>query len=171
MTEQKAKRVVWIFTAVVYVAVLSLHYLPAIAEPPSFTKYQPLLNAVINGTCFILLIVSFMAIRNKKVEIHRRLNTTAMVLSAFFLINYVVYHALSGDTQYGGTMKGLYYFVLITHIVLAGISLPMILMAWIRGFFGNIEGHRKLVRFTYPIWLYVTLTGVLVYAFLAPYYS
>ncbi len=94
-----------------------------------------------------------------------------MFLSLIFLLNYVLYHSLSGDTAYGGENKSLYYFILLSHIFLAGISLPMILFSWLRGFYGDVAGHKKLVRFTYPIWLYVTLTGVLVYLFLSPYYG
>ncbi len=130
-----------------------------------------MISALINGSCFLILVTSFIAIRNKNVNLHKRLNTTAMVLSFLFLVNYIVYHYLSGDTKYGGDLVGLYYFTLISHILLAGISLPMILTAWTRGFMGDVKGHRRIVRWTYPIWLYVTLTGVLVYVFLSPYYA
>lgn len=102
---------------------------------------------------------------------HRKLNTVAMVLSVLFLLSYVTNHYFSGDTIYGGDMSGLYYFVLITHVVLAGLSLPMILFSYYYGHLNLVHKHKKLVRFTYPIWLYVAFTGVLIYLFLSPYYG
>jgi putative membrane protein len=171
MTQKTAGRLIWVFTVVVYALVIALHELPGMESNPSWSKYQPLANALLNGSCFVILISSFIAIRRKKVALHKFLNTSAMFLSLVFLLNYVVYHSISGDTQYGGDSRGLYLFILLTHIALAGISLPMILFAWMRGYYNDIVGHRKLVRFTYPIWLYVTLTGVLVYLFLSPYYA
>ena len=170
MTRKTAGKLLWVFTFVVYALVIVLHELPGSESSPDWTIHQPKINALINGTCFLILIFSFIAIKNKAVGIHKKLNTTAMFLSLIFLLNYVLYHSLSGDTAYGGEMKTLYYFILLSHIVLAGISLPMILFSWLRGFYGDVQGHKKLVRFTYPIWLYVTLTGVLVYLFLSPYY-
>jgi len=166
-----AIRSIWAFTAVVYALVISLHYLPEVANRPSFTSFQPLLNAFINGTCFVLLIVSLIAIKNKKVGLHKKLNTTAMLLSVVFLLNYVLYHYLAGDTSYQGDSKTFFYIILASHILLAGLSLPMILIAYYRGLTGDLIAHRRIVRFTYPIWLYVTFTGVLVYVFLAPYYA
>ncbi len=162
---------IWVFTVVVYALVISLHYLPSVENKPSFTSFQPLLNAIINGTCFILLISSLIAIKKKNIELHKKLNTTAMLLSVVFLLNYVLYHYLSGDTSYLGEAKAFFYFILITHILLAGISLPLILIAYYRGLSGDVERHRKIVKITYPIWLYVTFTGVMVYAFLSPYYA
>ncbi len=101
---------------------------------------------------------------------HQRLNTLAMILSVVFLLSYVAYHMFNADTKYLGEYPGLYYSILFSHITLAAVSLPMILFSYYRGITGNIQNHKKLVRFTYPIWLYVTLSGVLVYVFLAPYY-
>jgi putative membrane protein len=93
-----------------------------------------------------------------------------MVLSVVFLLSYVLYHATNTATKYEGSYIGLYYSILFTHITLAGLSLPAILLAYYRGSIGDIERHKKIVRFTYPVWLYVALTGVLVYLFLKPYY-
>jgi putative membrane protein len=83
----------------------------------------------------------------------------------------VFYHLFADETKYGGDFLGIYYFILVTHIILAGVSLPFILLAYYRGFIGDIAKHRKMVKFVYPIWLYVTFTGVLVFLFLAPYYN
>lgn len=171
---QADKRVIygiWIFTAVVYALVIILHELPQADSVPGFVKFLPALNALFNGTCFFLLIGSLMAIKNKMVSTHQKLNTAAMVISVLFLLSYVLNHYFSGDTSYGGDMKGLFYFILVTHILLAGISLPFILLAYYRGYIGDVAKHKKLVRFTYPLWLYVTFTGVLVYIFLSPYYG
>lgn len=162
---------IWVFTLVVYTLVIALHYLPSVENKPSFTSFQPLLNAILNASCFLLLIASLVAIKNKKVALHKALNTSAMFLSVVFLLNYVLYHYLAGDTSYQGDFKYLFYFILLSHILLAGLSLPMILIAYYRGLTGDLPGHRKMVKFTYPIWLYVTFTGVMVYVFLAPYYA
>lgn len=168
------KNIIWgiyIFTAAVYALVIILHELPGATSAPAFTAFQPLLHASLNGACFVLLILSLMAIKNKNVNLHKRLNSLAMLLSLVFLLSYVVYHYFAGDTEYLGDYKGIYYFVLLTHILLAGFSLPFILLAYYHGFIKNLDKHRKLVKFVYPVWLYVTFTGVLVYVFLAPYYA
>ena len=162
---------IWIFTAVVYALVIILHELPKAEGMPSWMTGAPKLNALLNGSCAVLLIASLVAVKQKKIGLHRKLNTTAMLLSVIFLLNYVIFHYFSGDTSYGGDYKTAYYIILITHVLLAGLSLPFILLAYYRGHIGAIERHKKLVRFTYPVWLYVCITGVVVYLFLAPYYA
>ena len=161
---------IWVFTAVVYALVMSLHYIPKLEDAPAFTKQLPLFHAALNGSCFVLLVLSLIAIKKKKVSLHRKFNTVAMIFSVVFLLSYVLYHATNNDTKYDGDFTGVYYFVLLTHILLAGLSLPAILLAYYRGLIGDVEKHKRIVRFTYPIWLYVALTGVLVYVFLKPYY-
>jgi putative membrane protein len=160
---KKIEKGIWIFTIVVFLLVVILHELPKGENDITFLKILPKVNAFINGTCFVLLISSLIAVNQK-------LNTTAMILSVVFLLSYVANHTFNPETKYKGDLdfKGIYIFILATHIILAAVSLPMILFAYYRAWTGNIEGHRKLVRTTYPIWLYVTLTGVLVYLFLAP---
>jgi len=164
-------RGIYLFSALVYALVIVLHELPGAEVAPEFTVYQPLMHSIINGTCFILLLLSLSFIKRGNVAMHKRLNTTAMLLSVLFLLSYVVYHYFAGDTAYLGDYKGLYIFILITHILLAGLSLPFILLAYYYGFIGNIVKHKKMVRFVFPVWLYVTFTGVIVYLFLAPYYA
>jgi putative membrane protein len=161
---------IYAFSAVVYLIVILLHKMPQAENAPFFIGILPLLNAMINGTCFLLLLSSLYFIKRKNVAMHKKLNTYAMLLSVVFLLSYVTNHYFSGDTFYGGDSKTLYYVVLISHIVLAGISLPFILLAYYRGFIGDVLRHKSLVRKIYPVWLYVTFTGVLVYIFLAPYY-
>lgn len=170
---KKLKIGIWIFTIVVYALVIILHELPKPNDAPAFTKGLPLLNACINGTCFVLLILSLVMVKKKNILMHQRLNTLAMILSVFFLLTYVLYHSTNNDTPYpeGASYRGAYYFILLTHVVLAGLSLPAILFAYYKAMVGNITAHRKIVRYTYPVWLYVTITGVIVYLFLAPYYS
>ena len=168
---KKIEKGIWIFTIVVFALVLALHEIQKAQLSLPFTKILPQVNATINGTCFILLILSLIAVKQQKFSLHMRLNTLAMLLSVVFLLSYVLYHAFNSDTPYGGESKGLYYFVLFSHIILAAVSLPMILFSYYHGLCNQTQKHKKLVRFTYPIWLYVTLTGVLVYLFLAPYYS
>jgi putative membrane protein len=161
---------IYVVSAVVYALVAFLHRLPAPGATPEFVTHLPLVNATLNGSCALLLVASLVAIRLGRVRSHARLNTTAMVISAIFLVSYVVHHTFRGSTSYGGDHRGLFLLLLLSHIVLAGVSLPMILLAYYRGWLGQIAEHRRLVRFTYPLWLYVTISGVVVYLCMAPYY-
>lgn len=168
------KIAIWVFTIVVFGLVLMLPKLRevlAVENPPAFTKALPAVNALINTTCFISLVLSLIMIKRKNVEAHMRLNTFAMILSVMFLSSYVLYHVTNPDTPYGGDMKVLYYSILITHILTSAISLPFILFAYYRAFTGDVVGHRKIVKWAYPVWLYVAITGPLVYVFLSPYYG
>jgi putative membrane protein len=155
------------------VVVLNEKIIPAPANYPSFINHLPKLHALLNGSCFVLLIFSLRAIKSGKVSGHKKLNLTAFALSALFLLSYVTYHYLAGDTKYGGegVIKTIYLFILLTHIVLAALVLPLILWSFYLGLQDNRVKHRKVVRFSYPIWLYVTFTGVVVYLMLSPYYS
>lgn len=155
------------------VILLNKRIFPVPQEIPTFAYFLPKLNALINGTCFVLLILTLYFVKKKRFDIHKRINITAFFLSALFLISYVVYHYLVPETTFGGTgtAKSIYYFILITHIVLAAIVLPLVLLSFYYGLEDNRAKHRKIVRWSYPIWLYVTLTGVLVYLLLSPYYN
>lgn len=171
VVDKRVTRSIWAFTAVVFALVIILHELPKMDSAPSFVYFLPKLNALINGTVFVLLISTLFAIKMGKVQLHKKINTAAMILSVLFLLSYVTSHYFAGDTVYGGDLKSVYYFVLLTHILLAGISLPMILFSYYYGYLNVVNKHKKLVRFTYPIWLYVAFTGVLIYLFLSPYYG
>jgi putative membrane protein len=171
MSEKTIVRSIWAFSAVVYALVIILHELPEAASRPEWVSMLPGLNALINGVCFVLLIGSLYSIKQKNIARHKALNTAAMVLSVVFLLSYVLNHYFSGDTVYQGDMGWLFYPILITHILFAGISLPFILLAYYRGNSDQRDKHKKLVRWVFPVWLYVTFTGVLVYQFLAPYYA
>lgn len=130
------------------------------------------LNACINFVVTILLIAAFMAIKKKNYVQHKNLMLLAMVLSTIFLLSYVAHHLLAGETKYGGTgaLRYIYYFILATHIPLAGIILPFILFTAYRSLVGDFEKHKKLARYTWPLWLYVSITGVIVYLLISPYY-
>ena len=140
---------------------------------PSFATHLPLLNAMINGTCAVLLLLSLKAILAKNVQRHKKINLITFVLSTIFLLSYVTYHWLAEETKYpmDNPMRPLYLGILISHIILAAIVLPMILLSFWYGLSNQVVKHRKLVRFTFPIWLYVTITGVVVYLMISPYYN
>jgi putative membrane protein len=164
-------RIAFAITLVVLGLVVAL-YSELIPKPklaPDFIQFQPLLHALLNGSCAVLLIFSLRAIKSGKVLLHKNLNLTAFCLSAIFLVSYVLYHYLAPKSVYSGDapIKYLYYFILLTHIFLSAIVLPLILLSFWYALTEKIEMHRKIVRFSYPIWLYVAVTGVLVYLFMA----
>lgn len=165
------RRIIWIFTIVVYLLVGVMHN-PDFSklDGPVFTSQLPLLHALLNGSCFVLLIASLLSIKKGNVDLHRKLNTAAMALSLVFLLSYVVYHLTNENAVYEGGYPVIYKFIVFSHISLAGLSLPGILFAYYRGLTNDLDKHRKIVKAIYPIWLYVALTGVLVYVLLKPYY-
>lgn len=142
-------------------------------QTPSFVFQLPLFHALVNGSTALLLVLSLRAIKSKKVELHKRLNLAALSLSALFLISYVIYHSLVPSTSYGGEgfLKYIYFFILITHIALSAVVLPLVLVSFWYGLKNKVVQHKKIVRFAFPIWLYVAVTGVLVYILIAPYYQ
>ncbi|MCX6186549.1 MAG: DUF420 domain-containing protein [Bacteroidetes bacterium] len=168
------------------VVILNKQFLPKPEVIPSWLYILPMINAIINGSCTILLLASLYFVKQKKIEIHKRINLTAFILSSLFLVCYILYHWLANETKFGDTnhdglvdanesltivsSKSIYYFILISHIVLAAIVLPLILLSFYRGLQLQTEKHRKLVRYSFPIWLYVTITGVVVYLMISPYY-
>jgi putative membrane protein len=172
--EKLTFRIIVALSIVVFIVVVMLNkkVITPPTEIPSIVYKLPALNAIINALCSILLVASFVMIKKKKIAIHKKINLTTFVLSALFLVSYITYHFYMKETSYGGDglMKSLYYFILITHIVLAAVVLPMVLMSFYYGLYNKVEKHRKLVRFAFPIWLYVTITGVLVYLMISPYY-
>jgi putative membrane protein len=172
MNDKIAFRIVAAVTVAVPAVVLLLYLLPKSDTVPDIVKHCPLLNACLNGTCTILLTTSYFAIRNKKVNIHKRLNITAFILSALFLVSYIAYHFFGKETLFpkDNPLRPVYLFVLISHITLSAIVLPMVLLSFYYGLTVNIIKHRKLSRWTLPIWLYVTITGVVVYLMISPYY-
>ncbi|WP_188633267.1 DUF420 domain-containing protein [Lentibacillus kapialis] len=132
----------------------------------------PLLNAIFNSFTFVFLICALVAILNKKYKVHSRFIYAAFVTTFLFLLSYVTYHALAPSTPFGGegAIAALYYFILITHIVLAAAIVPLALTSVARAWNREYERHKKIVHWTMPIWLYVSITGVLVYVLISPYY-
>ncbi|HET9746060.1 MAG TPA: DUF420 domain-containing protein [Chitinophagaceae bacterium] len=131
------------------------------------------INAVINSVVSFLLLAGLIAVKNKKYLLHKRIMITSIILSFLFLVSYICHHLFTGETKFGGmgTVRYIYYFILGTHIVLAGIILPFILFTAYRAMTGEWLKHKKLARVTWPIWLYVALTGVAVYFMISPYYT
>jgi putative membrane protein len=132
----------------------------------------PKLNAIFNGTAFFCLIGAFIAIRNKNIKVHRAFTTTALILSMLFLLSYVSFHLTTESTKFGGEgwVRTLYFVVLISHIILSTGIIPLVLFTYVRGLGMQVEKHRKIAKITWPIWLYVTATGVIVYWMISPYY-
>jgi putative membrane protein len=136
-------------------------------------SFLPPIYATINGITAVLLVIAVMAIRNKHRKLHENLIKTCMGLSALFLVMYVLYHMTSESTKFGGEglIRYIYFFVLISHILLSIVVIPFVLFTFVRALSGNFARHRKLAKYTYPLWLYVAVSGVLVYFMISPYYK
>lgn len=170
--DKKARLLILTVSFVVFAAVVLLSKYKLEVDLGFDVHVFALINAVINTAVSILLIAAFLAVKNKNYIAHRNLMYTAIILSVLFLISYISHHLLAGDTRYGGegAVRYLYFFILITHIFLAAIILPFILFTAYRSLTGEFGKHKKLARYTFPLWLYVSITGVLVYLFISPYY-
>lgn len=187
--EKAIKRIIYITTILIcaVVVILQQKFLPHPDVFPQFIYKLPMVNAILNGTCSVLLIASLIAIKKKNITLHKRINLTAFVLSSLFLVCYVTAHYFIPDTKFGdidhdGMMsaeesalvsgvKPFYIILLLSHIFLAAIVLPFVLLSFYYGLTDQREKHRKLVRISYPVWLYVTITGVVVYIMISPYYN
>lgn len=167
---KKYNRIIVILSVVIPLAVAGLFGVKLDIELPVFL---PPVYASINAITGMVLITAFWAIKNKKIELHQKLMKFAIVLSALFLILYVLYHMTSNSTTFGGDgiVKYVYFFILISHILLSIIVIPFVLITFVRGLTNDIERHKKIARLTFPIWLYVTISGVVVYLMISPYYS
>jgi putative membrane protein len=158
---------------VVFMAVVILSRVKLDLNPGFDVHIFATINAVINSIVSLLLIAAFAAVKNRRYALHRNIMISAMILSVLFLVSYIAHHLLTGDTRFGGTgmIRMVYFFILITHIFLAAIILPFILFTAYRGLVAEWPAHRKIARITWPIWLYVSITGVVVYLMISPYYS
>jgi putative membrane protein len=187
---EKAIKIVIYSTTVLIcglVVILQQKFLPHPDTFPKFIYQLPMVNAILNGTCSVLLIFSLLAIKKRNIALHKKLNLTAFVLSSVFLICYVTAHYFVPDTKYGDVdhdgimsaaesaavsgIKPFYVVILLSHIFLAAIVLPFVLLSFYYGLTDQREKHRKITRISYPMWLYVTITGVVVYLMISPYYS
>ncbi|WP_340075314.1 DUF420 domain-containing protein [Leptobacterium sp. I13] len=135
-------------------------------------KFLPPIYATINGATAFLLVLAYIAIHNGKKQLHERLMKSCIILSVLFLLMYIAYHMTSEPTTYGGfgIMKYVYFFVLISHIILSIAVIPLVLITYVRALSKRFDKHKKIARVAFPIWLYVAITGVMVYIMIAPYY-
>jgi putative membrane protein len=170
--DKKAGIIIIILSVVVFVAVAFLSRVKLEADLGFDVHIFATINAGINFTVSILLLMGLISVKMKQFLLHKRIMLTAMTLSALFLVSYIAHHLLSDSTSYGGegNMKYVYYFILITHIILAAVILPFILYTAYRGLTAEFARHKKIARITWPIWFYVSITGVLVYLMISPYY-
>jgi len=188
VSDNKASlRLITVVSIVIPLAVAVLIFLP---QKENFlgewVRSVPAFNAIINSLTSIVLVTALIAIKKGDVLLHKRLMMSAFLLGAIFLIAYILYHLTVPSTKYGdvngdgmvdgtellavGSLRYLYYFVLLSHILLSIIVVPLVLMAFYYALTEKIEKHKKLVKFTFPIWLYVSVTGVLTYILISPFY-
>ena len=173
-SEKGIIRWIWIIAVIVPVLVAVLLFMPSkINVASDWVYFLPHLNAVINSAATVALIAGVMFIKKGNIDYHKAAMTAAFGLGAVFLVSYVVYHASAESTTFGGEgwIRPVYYFILITHIVFAAVALFPILLAYYYGYTDQRVKHKKVVKFAFPIWLYVTVTGVIVYLMISPYYS
>lgn len=170
--EAGIKRLIWFFSAIVFVAVVVLNRVQVPAPDGLEVHLFARINAVLNSSVSLLLITGLLTARAGKWTAHRGVMLAAMALSLVFLVSYILHHLFAGETVYGGTgaVKVLYYIILFSHILLAAFSLPFILFTAYRGLSARYPEHRKLARRVWPIWLYVSVSGVVVYFLISPYY-
>ena len=169
-TENKYKKLTILISIVLPLAVAALFgvKIPNV-EPLSFL---PPIYASINGLTAVLLVVAVIAIKNGNRTLHERLMKTCLVLSILFLGMYVAYHMTSDSTEFGGegAIKYFYYFILLTHILLSVAIIPLVLITYTRALSQIFDKHKKIARIAFPLWLYVAVTGVIVYVMISPYY-
>lgn len=184
--DKQAKWLIAVFSFVVFAAVVLLSRVKLEVDLGFDVHVFAKLNAFINSVVTVLLIAGLIVVRQGKWLLHKRIMMTAMVLSILFLVSYICHHLFAGDTKFGdvnhdgivdaaekaaaGSLRTVYYIILGTHIPLAGIILPFILFTAYRALISEWPRHKKLAKITWPIWLYVAITGVLVYLFISPYY-
>lgn len=170
LDDKKYNKLIIILSIVIPIVVAALFSvrIPNV-EPLSFL---PPIYATINGLTTVILVIAFVAIKKKNIVLHENLMTTAVWCSATFLVMYVAYHMTSDSTEFGGegTIKYVYYFILLTHILLSIIIIPFVLITYVRAITNNFEKHKKIAKITFPMWLYVAVTGVIVYVMISPYY-
>jgi putative membrane protein len=171
LSEKKLNKIITAISIIVPVVVAILFgvKIPNV-QPWSFL---PPIYATINGITAVLLVIAVWAIKNGKRGLHQKLMTTCIGLSLAFLLMYIGYHMTSDSTVYGGQgiMKYVYYTILISHIILSVVIIPLVLKTYARAYLEKFEEHRKLAKITFPIWLYVAVTGVIVYVLISPYYQ
>ncbi|MCC7523348.1 MAG: DUF420 domain-containing protein [Chitinophagaceae bacterium] len=185
--EKRARLLIGIVSAVIFVAVVLLGRVKVQANLGFDVHVFALINAIINSLVALLLIAGLIAVKQRSYLLHKKIMLSAILLSVLFFISYICHHLFAGETRFGdinhdglvtaseklaaGPLRTIYYIVLGTHIPLAGIILPFILFTAYRGLTGEYSRHKKIARITWPVWLYVSISGVLVYLLIHPYYD
>ena len=171
--DKLAYRIIGIVSVVVFLVVAALPKLYLGVTLPFDPHIFAKANAIINSTVTILLIVGFILVKQKEYELYKKVMFTAIALSGLFLVSYIAHHLFAQETKFGGegSIRTFYFFILITHIILAAVILPFILYTSYQSLSGQFAKHKKIVRYTFPLWLYVSTTGVLVYILISPYYK
>ncbi|MBN8836781.1 MAG: DUF420 domain-containing protein [Sphingobacteriia bacterium] len=171
--DTQAKWLIGIFSFVVFAVVVLLSKFKLNVELGFNVHVFAAANAVINTIIAILLIAALVVVKQGKYLLHKKLMMTALVLSIIFLVSYIAHHLLAGETKFGGTgaVKVLYLLILFTHIFLAAVILPFILFTAYRALTAEFATHKKLAKYTWPLWFYVAVTGPIVYLMISPYYN
>ena len=169
----RAKWLIGIFSFVVFAVVVLLGKFKLDVDLGFNVHVFATINAIINSFVAVLLLAALIAVKNKKYVLHKNLMLGALVLSILFLISYIAHHLLGGETKFGGvgTIRTVYFVLLITHIFLASVILPFILFTSYRALIAEFPAHKKMAKITWPLWFYVAITGPLVYLMISPYYS
>ncbi|QCX37457.1 DUF420 domain-containing protein [Aureibaculum algae] len=169
-TSKKYNKWIVVLSVVIPLAVAGLFSVKIDVKLPVFL---PPIYASINAFTALVLIVAVWAIKNNKRNLHEGLMKTAILCSVIFLVLYVLYHMTSNSTKFGGegAIKYVYLFILLTHILLSIIVIPFVLITYVRAITNNFEKHKKIAKFTFPLWLYVAVSGVVVYLMISPYYQ
>ena len=173
-TSKTTNTIITIVSVAIPLVVAILLYAPLTVDLGSeYVYFLPHLNAVINSATSVLLIAGLLFIKSKNISLHKASMNSAFVLGAIFLVSYVLYHASTDSTSFGGEgwIRPVYYFLLLSHILLAAVVVPFVLFSITYAWQGKFEKHKKVVKWAYPIWLYVSITGVIVYFMIRPYYQ
>ncbi|WP_024740032.1 DUF420 domain-containing protein [Tenacibaculum maritimum] len=169
--EKKYNRIITVLSIVIPLAVAALFgiKLPNVAP----LHFLPPIYATINGITAVILVWAVVSIKKGNRLLHERLIKLAMLCSILFLLMYIGYHMTSDSTKFGGegVVKYIYYFILVTHIILSIAVIPFVLLTYVRAQLGKFEAHKKIAKITFPLWLYVAVTGVVVYVMISPYYG
>lgn len=169
--EKKLNRIAWVITAVVLLLVSVMHRIHF--ETSIDFTFLPAVYSAMNALTALILVAGLYFIKNKQPDKHEKAMTAAVITSLFFLIGYVIYHITNTDTKFGGEgwIRPVYFFLLISHIVLAAVIFPFILFTYIRAFTGQFARHKRMARWVYWLWLYVAVTGPILYVMIKPYYK
>ena len=187
INDKKAHILIWTISAIIFIAISVLDRTTLNISLGFDPHIFAMLSACVNSIVAVLLVWALILVKQKKYETHRNVMLFTMLLSVLFLVFYIAHHLFTGETKYGdinhdgilttdekslaGNLRFVYYFIISTHIILAGIVMPFVLFSAYRGLTAQYQKHKKLVRYTFPIWLYVAITGVVVYLMISPFYE